>query len=248
MKESLASLAATPVLNLVIVCGTVLVLVAIVALFLKNMGVVQFGSFTIKKEQEGQSINHSMDDENNDLDDLLKSRLRQMTNSLRNRIVNMFGGYDSCDVVPIALAAALRYPLYESIGNNHYTKELMPSSFSGYRQRMMMSLQDEYISIEKISKKTGCGSNRLPELDEVSQKIEQFLDIWLRDVVFHVRDCSEAKISVYKKYLEYYEFNKDAHRIKITEDCIAKNERYVLELNERYQKLCIDIRQREEKL
>lgn len=248
MEGLAASMVSIPVVNLLIICGTLLTLVGLVAMFLKNMGVIQFGSFTVKKDQEGQSIMHSMNEENNDLDDLLKLKLRQMTNSLRNRITNMFSDFDSCEVVPGALAASLRYPLYESIGNNHYTKELMPTSFPGYRQRMLESLRDEYLHLRRLSGRTSCQINNLPEWDDAADRIEQFLDMWLRDLVNYVKDCSESKLLTYKKYLEYYDANKDAHRSRITKDCIEKNERYVRELDERSMQLSRDIRQREEKL
>ena len=191
---------------------------------------------------------HNMDKENKDLDDLLKLKLRQMTNSLRMRIMNFFDMYETCDMVPSALAASLRYPLYESIGNNHYTRELMPDSFHKYRQRMLEALKDEYLHIRLQTNRTACGNNRLPEWEDVSERVEQFLDMWLRDVVSHVKDCCESKISTYKKYVEYYDANKDSYRTKITIDCIEKNERYVRELDERSIQIAQDIRQRESRL
>lgn len=246
--DVLKNLISLPVLNLTILCLTAVIALVLVGTWLSNMGYIQLGSFTIRKEQQGQTTMHSMDEENNDLDDYLHMKLRQMTNAFRQRIINMFDAYENCTMTSRALSSAIRFPLYESVHNNHFTKELMPGQFEKYRQRILDALEDEYKDIASTSDKTTCGSNDLPPWKTASIIIEQLLDVWLRDTANLVQDCSSQKLGVYKKYLAMYEVNKDKFRITIANACIEKNNRYVEELNRLSEKLGYTIKNREEKL
>lgn len=246
--EILKNLISLPILNLTVVCLTAVVALVLIGTWLNSMGYIQIGSFTLRKEQQGQTTMHSMDEENNDLDDYLHMKLRQMTNAFRQRIINMFDAYDNCTMTGRALSSAIRFPLYESVHNNHFTKELMPGQFEKYRQRILDALEDEYKDIASTSDKTTCGSNDLPPWKTASVIIEQLLDTWLRDTANLVQDCSIQKLDVYKKYLILYSENKDKFRSAITTSCIEKNNRYVEELNRLSEKLTVTIKNREEKL
>ena len=237
-----------PIDNLVIVCITAVIALVLVGTWLNKAGYIQFGSFTIRKEQQGQTTMHSMNEENDDLDDYLHMRLRQMTNTFRQRIINMFSGYKNCAMTKRALSSAIRFPLYESVHNNHFTKELMPGQFERYRQRILDALEDEYKDICSTSDETTCGNNGLPPWKTASIIVEQLLDVWLRDTANLVRDCATQKLEVYKKYLESYAENKDKFRVAITNACIEKNNRYVEELDRLSEKLGYTIKSREEKL
>lgn len=247
-QEIVKTFLSLPTVNLVIICFTCVIALVLVGTWLGKMGYIQFGSFTIRKEQQGQTTMHSMNEENDDLDDYLHMKLRQMTNTFRQRIINMFSGYKNCTMTKRALSSAIRFPLYESVHNNHFTKELMPGQFEKYRQRILDSLEDEYKDICSTSDETTCGNNGLPAWKTASIIVEQLLDVWLRDTANLVQDCASQKLDIYKKYLAMYEVNKDKFRITIANACIEKNSRYVEELNRLSEKLGYEIKNREEKL
>ena len=234
--------------NLVIVCVTAITALILIGTWLSKAGYIQLGSFTVRKEQQGQTTMHSMNEENDDLDDYLHMKLRQMTNTFRQRIINMFADYKNCTMTKRALSSAIRFPLYESVHNNHFTKELMPGQFEKYRQRILDSLEDEYKDICTTSDETTCGNNGLPTWKTAAIIIEQLLDVWLRDTANLVQDCSTQKLDVYKKYLAMYEESKDKYRTTIAKACVEKNSRYVEELDRLSEKLGYTIKSREEKL
>ena len=237
--DTVASIANMPAINLVVLCVTAVSSLVILALILSRAGFIQVGSLTVRKDQEGQTTMHSMDKEIVDADSLLIAKLRQMTNALRKRIANMLGAYPACSMTKRALASSLRFPLYESIGNNHYTRELMSDRYYEYRRRMLASLEDEYtdvlLSVDDIQ---GCSTvDGLPAWDEIEEAVQDFLDRWLFDVVVMVKDCCTQKLDTYAKYLEIFTANKDEYRIGITNMCITKNQKYVAELEARIAQL-----------
>lgn len=240
------SVAQMPPTSLVVLCITAAYVISMVFLILRRAGVIQIGNITIRKYQEGQTAMHSMDEENADADDFLKQKLRQMTNSLRSRIVAMFSEYPMCQMTRRALTSSLRFPLYESIGNNHFTKELMPERFDDYRQRMIDALYDEYTDLRISYNDLDCSSDEMPPWETVSDNIEQFLDTWLRDVANQVKACSGQKIETYEKYMKLYESNHDTYRFNIAKNCADKNRRYIDELDRRTAQLSKDIKQRED--
>ena len=243
-----SSLGAIPLLNLTVICVTALLALVIIAFVLNRVGFMQFGSFTIRKEQEGQTSMHAMDEENSDLDDYLHLRLRQMTNALRQRIINMFAHFQTCAMTKRTLSSALRYPLYESIGNNHFTKELMPGQVDKYRQRILDSLKDEYEELCLMSEEGSCANNELPPWKTASVIIEQFLDMWMRETANLVQDCARQKREVYKKYLASFTKSRDGFRISIAKSCIEKNTRYIESIGILVDSLDRDIRDRDHAL
>ena len=244
----MANITSMPLANLIVVCFTTAVIIAFVGWLLHRASIIQIGPFTFRKEQEGQTTMYNMNEENANADDFVKLRLRQMTNALRQRIINMFNAYHACPMTRRALSSSLRFPLYESIGNNHFTKELMPDRFDGYRQRVFDSLKDEYIDVSTSSEETTCEKNNLPSWTVARIIVEQFLDMWLVEVSNLVQDCSRQKLSTYTEYLTTYEKNKDTYRTAIVTSCIEKNKRYTEELSRLSERLSRDIRQREKEL
>ena len=239
MGTAVSSIAGMWTVNLVILCTTAIGSLIVLAFALGKAGFIQVGSLTVRKDQEGQTTMRNMDKEIVDADSLLIAKLRQMTNSLRKRIANMLGAYPACAMTKRALASSLRFPLYESIGNNHYTRELMSDRYYEYRRRMLASLEDEYtdvlLSIDDIQ---GCVvSDGLPSWDEIEEAVQEFLDRWLLDVVIMVKDCCTQKLDTYTKYLEVFTANKDAYRVSITNMCIVKNQKYIAELEARIAQL-----------
>lgn len=241
---TIQDIANIPTANVIIICVTFTIAIIIIAVSLSRAGVIQFGELTVKRYQEGQSVMHSMNEENADTDMLLQQRLRQMTNSLKSKIICLFADSETCMMTRRAMTASLRFPLYESISNNHFTRELMPDSFSGYRRRILESLEDEYRDIQMSHTDAKCAYDNLPYIEPSNARLEQFVDIWLRDVADRVRDCSMQKVETYNKYMRWFEANSDEFRVNITKSCIAKNTRYIDELTRLIAQLTRDIEQR----
>jgi len=248
MDTAVSSIAGMSTLNLVILCTTAIGSLIVLAFALSKAGFVQIGSLTVRKDHEGHTTMHNMDKEIADADSLLLAKLRQMTGALRKRIVNMLGVYPACAMTKRALASSLRFPLYESIGNNHYTRELMSDRYYEYRKRMLDSLEDEYMDVLlSISDSQGCPTvNGLPSWDTIKDSVQEFLDRWLLEVVIAVRDCCALKVTVYEKYLEFFTASKDEYRVGITNACITKNRRYITELEDRTSQLRMLLDQRKD--
>lgn len=247
------NLGTIPLANAIVYSVLILAALAIAFLFVRwlltKSGVTGLGGFKIKKEQQGLTSMHSMDEDNKDSDDAMKTRLRQFTNSMANRILDSFWSYHLCAMTKRALAAAIRFPLYESVNNNHFTKELMPDRFDNYRQRILDQIREEYIGILLVFDDFSCTKgDELPAWNTAGTLIEQLLDTWLRNTCIAQIECSQEKIDTYKKYKATFDESEDEYRSKIAEDCLSKNERYTLELKNRVMLLESEMRSREEKV
>jgi len=249
MKELIAeAFAGIPLPNLVVLAFIIVCVLVFFTYLAKHFGVIQIGTFSIRKEQEGQTTMYNMNEEIKDADDFVQQKLRQMTNTLRQRIVNMFSTYTACSMTRRSLSSSLRYPLYESIGNNHFTKELMSERYEKYRLRILDLLKDEYVDICSKSGVTECGHNELPDWPGAKASIEQFLDMWLLETANLVQDCAKMKLDTYGKYLPIYESNKDTYRAGIVKACITKNQHYIDSLDRLTEHLMHDIKDREKTL
>jgi hypothetical protein len=133
-----------------------------------------------------------------------------------------------------ALSSALRFPLYESVANNHFTTELMPDSFDEYRHRIIESLKDEYVTVYLAARETKCREDDIKLWEEAKDIIiKDIIDSWLKQICRESMRTCEKKISVYKKYLPDFETAGDDYRIKIVKGCITKNEQYITNLQRR---------------
>jgi hypothetical protein len=168
-----------------------------------------------------------MNDENQEHDEHLQARLRQYTTGMRTRIINAFRDTKMCTMTRRAMSGAVRFPLYESITNNHFTEVLLPSNREAYKNRIVTNIRDEYEDVFYASTDVGCGQEMLPSWEEARGIIDRFLNDWVSAVIQEVIKTCKCKIDTYNKYLPDFEKNGDEYRVKITKDCIAKNERYV---------------------
>jgi hypothetical protein len=203
-----------------------LVLAAVIVVVLVRMlGVKSIGP--IRLEQHGQSSMFSMNEANKELDDACRRQMREMTSKMKRHISNIFAELRVCTIARVAISSAIRYPMYESIANNHFTTELMPEQYGAYRERIIESMKDEYESLSAASMDLQCGRESLPSWDDVEKKLIRCVDLWLRNVSHDVMLCCEKKIAVYKSYLPYFEAAKDIYRVDIIKDCIERNRHYV---------------------
>jgi hypothetical protein len=219
-----ANLVTMPESNLIIIFTGVACLLVIAAFIMKWLGIMSVGP--IKREQQNQTIVYQMNEENYEHDELLRSRLRDYTDEMRVALVNSFEDLSIDDIVRRALSSAIRFPMYKSINNNHFTKVLMPDKRQAYEDRIIRQLKTEYIDLYNASKRTG--RNGLPSWENGAEKIilSYFRD-WINNTLREVSETCADKIRTYKDYRQQI---KSGHWLSIIDMCIAKNEDYISKL------------------
>jgi hypothetical protein len=227
-----ANLAAIPLANLIALFAGVAVLLVLAAVvtskLVKGLGIKNIGP--IKLEHQSQTTMHDMNEKIKDLDDLCGRQMRSVTDRMKIRISNIFAAMDICIPARVSVSSAIRFALYESIANNHFTTELMSDRLPAYRKRIIDTMKDEYVSLASAAKDKQCNKADLPPWDDMSGKLAECIDGWLKRIGKEVMDACDKKIAVYKKYQRGFEEAKDGYRAGICRECVEKNERYSREL------------------
>jgi hypothetical protein len=220
-----ANLAAMPGSNLLIIFISVACLLVIAAFIMKWLGIMSVGP--IKREQQNQSIIYQMNEENYEHDELLRSQLRDYTDEMRVALVNSFEDFKVDDIVRRALSSAIRFPMYKSINNNHFTKVLMPDKRQAYEDRIIRQLKNEYIDLYNASRRAE--RNALPSWEDGAEKIimSYFRD-WMNNTLREVSETCADKVKTYQNYRQQV---KSEHWLSIIGMCIAKNEDYISKLH-----------------
>jgi hypothetical protein len=226
--ELSADFTAMPVGNMAVFFGgiaTLLVVVAVVVVFLvRKLHIKSLGP--IQMEQHNQTTLFSMNEVIKDIDYFGMWQMRQITSDMKIKISNIFTERRICTIARIALSSAIRFPLYESVANNHFTTELMPEHYDAYRARIVERMADEYISFSSVSNDLSCGKESLPSWTEVSKDLTDCIDLWLCRIGRETLLACQKKLGVYNSYLHNFKENKDAYRMDIVQQCIDKNRRY----------------------
>jgi len=233
-----ADLSAMPFENMVLFFGGIAVLLVLFAVILvvlvRKLGIKNIGPIWL--EQRGQSSIYAMNEANKELDDACRRQMREVTGKMKRHISNIFAELRVCTLSRLAISSAIRYPMYESIANNHFTTELMPDRYGAYRSGIIESMREEYKSLSTASMDIKCGSTALPFWDDVEKLLIGCIDLWLKRSSREVLLCCEKKIKVYKEYLIIFEAEKDSYRVGIVKICIEKNEQYASVLRTRISK------------
>lgn len=220
-----ANLAAMPGSNLLIIFIGAAGLLVIAAVIMKWLGIMSVGP--IKREQQNQSVVYQMNEENYEHDELLRSRLRDYTDEMRVALVNSFEDFQVDDIVRRALSSAIRFPMYKSINNNHFTKVLMPDKRQAYEVRIIRQLKTEYIDLYNASRRVE--RNALPSWEEGAEKIVMaYFRDWMSNTL---REVSETCADKVKTYRDYRQQIKSEHWRSIIDMCITKNEDYISKLH-----------------
>ena len=205
--------------------GILLIVLAFVIVFVvRKLGINHIGS--IKLDQNGRSAEYDMNEETRGADDTCRKDARLITDSMKITINNVFGILKICSLARIAIASFVRFPLYESVSNNHFTTELMPENYNDYRERIIGAIKDEYVSLSFAPKDTNCGEV-MPPWEQISEPLIECIDLWLKRIIKEVIKTCNKKITIYTKYLVKFQAAKDDFRINIVEKCIEKNVRYI---------------------
>jgi len=229
--EMTADFTAMPVSNMIVLFAGFAVLLIIAAIVIvtvvRKLGIRNFGPFRI--EHNNLSTMYDMNEKIKDIDDLCHRQMRYHTDRIKTRISNIFVKINICAPSRVAISSVIRFPLFESISNNHFTTELMPERYPFYRKRIVDAMKDEYVSLA-ANQEESCNRGKLPEWEEMGDQLIDCIDSWLKQITKEVMDACEKKITVYKAYLRIFEETKDDFRAGICKECIEKNERYIREL------------------
>lgn len=230
--EIKADLGTMPVANMIILLAGIALLLVITAIVIvvvvRKLGIKSFGPF--KVEHDNTATMYNMNEKINDIDELCHRQMRYLTDRMKIHISNIFIEINICIPARVSISSAIRFPLYESISNNHFTTELMPERYPIYRERIIDTMKDEYVSLATSSKDEQCNRDKLPPWSEMSELLTGCIDLWLKRVSKEVMDACEKKVVIYRQYQKKFEETKDEFRITICKECIEKNERYIREL------------------
>jgi hypothetical protein len=207
---------------LLIIAGIVIVVVV------KKLGLKSLGPF--KMEHNNTTTMYDMNEKIKGIDDLCHRQMRYVTDRMKIHISNIFVEINICIPARVSISSTIRFPLYESISNNHFTTEFMPERYPIYRDLIIEAMKDEYISLATVNKDEQCNHDKLPPWEQMSEQIIGCIDLWLKRIAKEVMDACEKKITIYKNYLRGFEESKDDFRSGICKECIEKNERYIREL------------------
>ncbi|GHV91991.1 hypothetical protein AGMMS50268_24940 [Spirochaetia bacterium] len=235
INADLTSMPPTTILIITVSVMALLVVTTLLIFFLvKKLNLRSLGP--LKVEHQNQSTMYDMNEKNYELDDLCRKQMRQITNNMKIHISNIFAELEICTIARLAISSSIRFPLYESVANNHFTTELMPDSYDAYRERILEQMRDEYVSISSVSRDIQCNRDALPVWEEVHARLIDCIDLWLKRISREVMLNCEKKIAIYKKYLRNFEQVKDDWRTGIVRECIEKNEKYMTVLKTRISK------------
>jgi len=230
--EMSADFTAMPVQNMIVLFTGFAILLIIAAVVIvtivRKLGIRNFGPF--KAEHNNTTTMYDMNEKIKDIDELCHRQMRYLTDRMKTRISNILNEINICIPARVSISSAIRFPLFESISNNHFTTELMPDRYPIYRDRIIDAMKDEYISIATASKNEQCDRDKMPQWQEMSESLIGCIDVWLKKVAKEVMDACEKKVIIYKYYLKVFEEAKDEFRTGICKECIEKNERYIREL------------------
>jgi len=221
--------------NMVLLLAGVTVQLAAVALIvyllIRRLGIKSIGPIQI--EQNGTVSMHSMTKATEREDETCRKQMRYYTGVIKRRIGNIFANLEVCTLAKVALASVIRFPMYESIANNHFTSELMPENYAEYRKRIIDMVRDEYDSLALASRGIQCNREALPPWEDIGGQIVTCIDMWLRYISREVIACCKKKRTIYEEYLVSFEAAGDDFRADITKHCIEKNKRYITVLKTR---------------
>jgi hypothetical protein len=227
-------LAAMPLNNLIaLIAGAAALLFILAALFVilvKKLGITGIGP--LRLEHRGLSAEYRMNEAAAGAEDVCRRQMRQVTNSIKRNVSNIFAEMRICVIARVAISSSIRYPLYESISNNHFTTELT-ANFRNYREKIIELMRDEYVSLSSVSQDIQCNKDALPAWEKVSVRIVDSIDTWLKRISQEVIRVCEKKIGIYKEYMNDFEDARDKYRADICRRCIEKNEHYVNVLKDR---------------
>ena len=120
----LAQMSDTTIALLIGGIAALLIILALVFVFVvRKLGISNLGPIRMM-DRHSRVIEYHMNAENSTQDDTCRKEMRRITSNMRLALSNIFADENVCALARVGIAAALRYPLYESVANDNFTTEL----------------------------------------------------------------------------------------------------------------------------
>jgi hypothetical protein len=233
-----ADLSVMPISNLVVLC--IFTLLAAAGLIIggvwaiKTLKIKKIGNIDILEETKKAyehynfmaSCQHFMDDEIHDIDDSLRARLQEITQSAELHTMNILRNFLKSGLLQESLTANFSLILTASVIKNHFTKELMPDRYKGYRDRIITQFEDRYLDAYS---RVFDVEEKMPTWSDVRDSMIGIVDNWLFRVKEAVKSSCDDKIEIYNRYV--LRFKDDEHRTEIVRECNEKNKKYIANLS-----------------
>jgi hypothetical protein len=204
----------------------------------KEKGITFDSKKEIEKKVESGNINKLMDDQINKLDNEMLDYALERSNNIRRILSKQLNTKIYCSSSRRALAACLRYPLYEASRRNNFKYVLRLENIKFYIDRVMKELAAEYeefaIEIENtvcpVDNQKSC--KQLPPIKDVFEDIKnQLIDQWAIPIRNAQIKTHHKKIDIYRQFTPSFDQLGDTVRVKVCEACIDKNTNYINALN-----------------
>ena len=193
-----------------------------------------------EKQFKGGTTNKLLDDQIRRYDDELVDFAVEQSNKFRKTLQIVFSKYKGCSRTKKALISCIRIPLYEASRRNHFREVCRSENTKNYLEKILKSIKNEYMLYAIDSETDFCTHNdkikcfELPAVDELLPVLnEEIMHNWLYQIRAATIKCCKDKINLYTQYIGLFKELGDTNRVKITEQCIEKNNRYIIGLDPR---------------
>ena len=219
-----------PLANLIVLVAAILLLIGIVLfVFAKYVG--KIGPIEMRDKSNGNAI-HEMNSENDEHDAQLRVQARLKISILEPRIDNTLYDLKVCPITRIALKGAIKYVMTVSASDNHFTTVLMPDNRDEYLNNLLRSTEDLYVSICSAVAGIKCEKYEpLMPWDRMRETAKRIIIEWINLVSRETIKTCLKKIGVCEKYEP--RFKGDSYRSGIVVRTIAKNKKYIEQLDSR---------------
>jgi len=228
---------------LAVLVGIILVFILIMSGRLKKASASKDGGIQLdmnpdEKEQRDNAraeADYFMRRRIDEIDESLKTTAKLKTQELRKPILAAVAGTGLCTPALHAIASDLRGPMYLAVDENNFKERLSKGQREEYIEEKIQALQEEYEDLVKETRTDPCAvgpsaSIAFPAWPEVEPRLRLAVESWADRITLAVIDACRKKITVYQEYLPAFEDAKDQRFVKITQDCITKNAKYIEDL------------------
>jgi len=190
-----------------------------------------------QKRYESGNLHKVMNDQIHKLDREMINFALDKSNDVRKHLARQLNTHVPCVSSRRALAAALRYPLYEASRWNNFKHVLRHNRTGHYIDQLMRELSSEYETYSVEIENNTCPVNltrtckNIPPLEDVFNGIRyQLVDHWANPIRNEQIETHRKKIKVYLEHAPIFEQLGDMVMVKVCRDCAAKNQDYIREL------------------
>jgi len=199
------------------------------------------GIESAKRETENRyesgNLHKVMNDQIHKLDGEMIDFALDKSNDVRKHLARQLNTHIPCVSSRRALAAALRYPLYEASRRNNFKHALRRNKIGPYIDQLMRELSSEYETYSVELENNTCPVNlarnckNIPPLADVFDGVRyQLVNHWANPIRNEQIDTHRKKIKVYLEHAPIFEQLGDIVMVKVCRDCAAKNQDYIREL------------------